>query len=96
MTYKIPCGRVMGHGECCDGGDEGKHVCDSCLEINRLKAIILDRNEAIEVFQDIVETNKDKIEAMTYAITSVGQTLVTISAHVVNCVNTIEEARKRR
>jgi hypothetical protein len=95
MSDKIPCGRVMGHGESCDGGDDGKHVCDSCLEINRLKAIILDRNEAIEVFQDIVETNKDKIEAMSYALTSVGQTLVTISAHVVNCVNKIEDARKK-
>ena len=94
MSYKIPCGRVMGHGESCDGGDDGKHVCDSCLEINRLKAIILDRNEAIEVLQDIVETNKDKLSEMSYALTQVGQTLVTISAHVINCVNRIADVRK--
>lgn len=69
-------------------------LCRANAEINRLKAIILDRNEAIEALQDIVETNKDKIESMSYALTSVGQALVTISAHVVNCVNKIEDARK--
>lgn len=24
----IPCGRVMGHGECCDSW---RHLCDRCL-----------------------------------------------------------------
>lgn len=80
-------------------GPDDKFDCPMCranAEINRLKAIILDRNEAIEVFQSLTEENNDKLNKMYSALTSVGQTLVTISAHVVNCVNRIEDARKKR
>jgi hypothetical protein len=27
----------MGHGETCDGSDGGQHLCDQCLEIQRLR-----------------------------------------------------------
>ena len=59
---KIPCGRVLGHGEsCCDG-----HLCDTCERILRLLAenALLRKIKA----ESITGLNAESLRALYQAI----------------------------
>lgn len=41
MSYKIPCGEILGHGNYCEHG----HLCESCSEIARLTKHLTDARD---------------------------------------------------
>lgn len=47
MTYKVPCGRTMGHGEACSAG----YLCDACITIDKLMTQVRVRDQRIAILE---------------------------------------------